>query len=207
MKLIKNVEFGGECFLFEFYDFCLENVIICIGELVIKECSNIEIVDCCFEGNYFFWYVYGFKIDCCYFDVGGCLVLWYFDYLKMIDMIIDVLKMFCEMDEIDIENVMMNDVDEVFWCCNGICIKNFKLYGGIYFFMFSNNIYVDGLESNSKYVFQYVKNVEIYYVKIIMKDVFWEVENVIIYDFEFNGEYFGWYLKNLCLVNCYIIGE
>lgn len=51
----------------------------------------------------------------------------------------------------------MNDADEVFWRCNGIRIKNLKLHGGTYPFMFSNNIYVDGLESNSKYVFQYVK--------------------------------------------------
>ena len=75
----------------------------------------------------------------------------------MTDTIIDAPKMFREMDEIDIENVTMNDADEVFWRCNGIRIKNLKLHGGTYPFMFSNNIYVDGLESNSKYVFQYVK--------------------------------------------------
>lgn len=84
--------------------------------------------------------------------------------------------MFREMDEIDIENVTMNDADEVFWRCNGIRIKNLKLHGGTYPFMFSNNIYVNGLESNSKYVFQYVKNVEIHHAKITTKDAFWEVE-------------------------------
>lgn len=207
MKVILNVEFGGERFLFELYDLCLENVIICVGELVIKECSNIEVVDCWFEGNYFFWYVYGFVIDCCFFDVGGCLVLWYFDNLKMMNICIDVFKMFCEMYDIEIENVEIKDVDEVFWCCKNLDIKNLKLYGGIYLFMFSSNICIDGLESDSKYVFQYVKNVELCNVKIIMKDVFWEVENVIIYDLEFNGEYLGWYLYNFWLVNCYIIGE
>ena len=100
----------------------------------------------------------------------------------MTDTIIDAPKMFREMDEIDIENVTMNDADEVFWRCNGIRIKNLKLHGGTYPFMFSNNIYVDGLESNSKYVFQYVKNVEIHHAKITTKDAFWEVENVTIYD-------------------------
>lgn len=58
------------------------------------------------------------------------------------------------------------------WRCNGIRIKNLKLHSGTYPFMFSNNIYVDGLESNSKYVFQYVKNVEIHHAKITTKDAF-----------------------------------
>ena len=57
--------------------------------------------------------------------------------------------------------------------------------------MFSRDIYVDGLESDSKYVFQYVKNVEIHHAKITTKDAFWEVENVTIYDSELNGEYLG----------------
>lgn len=63
MKLIKNAEFGGERPLFESHDLRLENVIIRTGESAIKECSNIEAVDCRFEGNYPFWHVHGFKID------------------------------------------------------------------------------------------------------------------------------------------------
>ena len=109
MKLIKNAEFGGERPLFESHDLRLENVIIRTGESAIKECSNIEAVDCRFEGNYPFWHVHGFKIDRCYFDVGGRSALWYSDHLKMTDTIIDAPKMFREMDEIDIENVTMND--------------------------------------------------------------------------------------------------
>lgn len=61
MKLIKNAEFGGERPLFESHDLRLENVIIRTGESAIKECSNIEAVDCRFEGNYPFWHVHGFK--------------------------------------------------------------------------------------------------------------------------------------------------
>ena len=49
MKLIKNAEFGGERPLFESHDLRLENVIIRTGESAIKECSNIEAVDCRFE--------------------------------------------------------------------------------------------------------------------------------------------------------------
>lgn len=52
MKVISNAEFGGERPLFESHDLRLENVIIRAGESAIKQCSNIEAVDCRFEGNY-----------------------------------------------------------------------------------------------------------------------------------------------------------
>ena len=203
MEVIRNSEFGGERPLFESHNLRLENVIIRAGESAIKECSNIEAVDCRFEGNYPFWHVHGFKIERCYFDVGGRSALWYSDHLQMKDTVIDAPKMFREMSEIDIENVTMNDADEVFWRCKGIRIKNLKLHEGTYPFMFSNDIYVDGLESDSKYVFQYVKNVEIHNAKITTKDAFWEVENVTIYDSELNGEYLGWHSRNLRLVNSF----
>ena len=125
----------------------------------------------------------------------------------MIDTVIDAPKMFREMSDIDIENVTMNDADEVFWRCKNIRIKNLKLHGGTYPFMFSSDIYVDGLESDSKYVFQYVKNAEIHHAKITTKGAFWEVVNVTIYDSELNGEYLGWHSRNLRLVNCHISGE
>ena len=81
------------------------------------------------------------------------------------------------------------------------------MHNGTYPFMFSNDIYVDGLESDSKYVFQYCRNVEIHNARITTKDAFWEVDNVTIYDSELDGEYIGWHSRNLRLVNCHISGE
>lgn len=52
MKIISNTAFGGERPLFESHDLRMENVVIRAGESAIKECSNIEAVDCRFEGNY-----------------------------------------------------------------------------------------------------------------------------------------------------------
>ena len=63
MKIISNTAFGGERPLFELHDLRMENVVIRAGESAIKECSNIEAVDCRFEGNYPFWHVHGFVID------------------------------------------------------------------------------------------------------------------------------------------------
>lgn len=207
MEVIQNTEFGGERPLFGSKDLRLENVVIRKGESAIKECSNIEAYDCRFEGNYPFWHVHGFKIEKCYFDVGGRSALWYSDNLKMIDTVIDAPKMFREMHNIELENVVMNDADEVFWRCHNIKIKNLKLHEGTYPFMFCSDIYVDGLESDSKYVFQYAKNVEIHNAKITTKDALWESENVTIYDSILNGEYLAWHSKNLRLVNCHISGE
>lgn len=207
MEIIKDKEFGGERPLFESHNLRLENVVIRAGESAIKECSDIEAIDCTFEGNYPFWHVHRFLIDHCYFAVGGRSALWYSDHLKMRDTVIDAPKMFREMHDIDIENVVMNDADEVFWRCRNIRIRNLKLHDGTYPFMFCENIEVDGLESDSKYVFQYVKDVVIRNARITTKDAFWEVENVTIYDSELNGEYLGWHSRNLRLVNCHITGE
>lgn len=207
MKTISNTEFGGERPLFASHDLHIDNVTIREGESAIKECSNIIATNCRFEGNYPFWHVHGFTIDRCYFDVGGRSALWYSDHLKMTNTKIDAPKMFREMNDIDIENVEMTDADEVFWRCKRINAKNLKLQGGTYPFMFSEDITIDGLESESKYVFQYVKNVELRNARITTKDAFWEVENVTVYDSELNGEYLGWHSRNLRLVNCHITGE
>ncbi|MBO8464565.1 MAG: DUF3737 family protein [Bacteroidetes bacterium] len=207
MELIKDRQFGGERPLFGSHDLHIDNVTILAGESAIKECRNIMATNCRFEGNYPFWHVHGFTIDHCYFATGGRSALWYCDHLVMRDTVIDAPKMFREMDVLDIENVVMNDADEVFWKCNNIRVRNLKLKGGTYPFMLSNNIFVDGLESESKYVFQYVKNAEIHNAKITTKDAFWEVENVTIYDSRLDGEYLGWHSRNLRLVNCHISGE
>ena len=207
MKLIKDAEFGGERPLFGSRDTRLEGVTILAGESAIKECSNIVAVGCRFEGNYPFWHVHGFTIEDCYFAVGGRSALWYCDHLAMRRTVIDAPKMFREMNDLEVEDVVMNDADEVFWRCERIRARNLKLHGGTYPFMFSRDIVVDGLESDSKYVFQYVKNAEVRNARITTKDAFWEVENVTIYDSELNGEYLGWHSRNLRLVNCHISGE
>jgi hypothetical protein len=207
MKVIKNQEFGGERPLFGSKDLRLEDVIIRAGESAIKECSNIEAVRCRFEGNYPFWHVHGFTIEDCYFDVGGRSALWYSDHLKMLNTVIDAPKMFRKMTDLYLEKVRINDADEVFWRCCGIEAKALELHGGTYPFMFSRDIRIAGLESDSKYVFQYARNVELRNARITTKDAFWEVDDVTVYDSELNGEYLGWHSRNLTLINCHITGE
>ena len=185
----------------------MEQVTIGDGESAVKECSDIEAFDCHFWGKYPFWHVHGFKISRCQFDAGARSALWYSDHLEMSDTQIDAPKMFREMHDIRLENVIINDADETFWRCRNIEARNLTLHEGTYPFMFCDNIKIDGLKSDSKYVFQYCNNVELHHANIVTKDSFWECENVTIYDSVLDGEYLAWHSKNVRLVNCHLAGE
>lgn len=207
MEIIKNKSFGGERPLFGSHDLRLEHVTITDGESGIKQCRNIEADHCRFVGKYPFWHVYGSKITNCYFSPGSRSAIWYSDDMEMSDTLIDAPKLFREMRNLTLRNVVINDADETFWNIDGLTIDNVTLHDGTYPFMGSRNIKINGLVSDSKYVFQYVKNAEIHNAKIITKDAFWEVDNVTIYDSELDGEYLGWHSRNLKLVRCHISGE
>ena len=207
MKLIRDQHFEGERPLFECHNLRLEHVTIGDGESAIKECSDIEADDCHFWGKYPFWHVHGFKINNCQFDAGARSALWYSDNMVMTDTHIDAPKMFREMHDLKMENVVINDADETFWHCYNIEASNLELHDGTYPFMFSENIRIDGLKSDSKYVFQYCKNVELHHAHIVTKDSFWECQNITIYDSVLDGEYLAWHSKNVRLVNCHLAGE
>ena len=112
MEIIKNRHFEGERPLFESHNLRLEQVTIGDGESAIKECSNIEAEDCRFWGKYPFWHVHGFRINRCQFDVGARSALWYSDNMDMRNTRIDGPKMFREMHDLYLENVVINDADE-----------------------------------------------------------------------------------------------
>jgi len=207
MHLIKDQSFGGERPLFAQHDLRLENVTITEGESGIKCCRNIEADHCRFIGKYPWWHVDGSLITNCFFEVGSRSAIWYSNDMVMRDSIIDAPKFFREMRGLMLENVQLNDADETFWRVTDLKVRNVKLHEGTYPFMFCENVDVDGLESDSKYVFQYVRNAVIRNAKIVTKDAFWETENVTIYDSVLDGEYLGWHSKNLRLVRCHIAGE
>lgn len=207
MELIKNKEFGGERPLFATHDLRLENITIVDGESGIKQCQNMECYDSKFYGKYPWWHVDGAKIENCYFAPGSRSAIWYTNDLVMKHCTIDGPKFFREMKTVELEDVTINDADETFWKVKGLRLKNVTLHEGTYPFMFSEDIYVDGLESDAKYVFQYCKNVEIHNAKIVTKDSFWECENITIYDSLLDGEYLAWHSKNVRLVNCHLAGE
>nr|WP_172793019.1 DUF3737 family protein [Hoylesella enoeca] len=207
MKSIKNEKFGGERPLFQIHNTRLENIEITDGESGIKCCSDLEADGCKFYGKYPWWHVDRSVITNCYFAAGSRSAIWYSNDMRMENCVIDGPKFFREMKNPNLKDVTINDADETFWKIDGLTVNNVTLHDGTYPFMFCTNVKVDGLVSDSKYVFQYVKDAEIRNAKITTKDALWETENVTVYDSELNGEFLGWHSKNLRLVNCHITGE
>lgn len=207
MQLIKDKKFGGERPLFQTHDARLENIEITDGESGIKCCTNLEADHCRFFGKYPWWHVDGSVITNCYFAVGSRSAIWYSNDMVMRHCVIDGPKFFREMHNLSLEDVTINDADETFWRVDGLKIRNVTLHEGTYPFMFCSHIDVDGLQSDSKYVFQYVKDAIVRNAVITTKDSFWETENVTVIDSELNGEYLGWHSRNLHLIRCHISGE
>ena len=207
MNEIKDKTFGGERPLFETHNTKLINVTITDGESAVKHCSDMVAEGCHFYGKYPWWHVDRSLIINTYFAPESRSAIWYSNDLCMKDSIIDGPKFFREMENLSLENVTINDADETFWRVKNLKVKNVVLHGGTYPFMFSENIEVDGLESDAKYVFQYCKNVEVRNARIVTKDSFWECENITIRDSVLDGEYLAWHSKNVRLINCHLAGE
>ena len=207
MEIIKDKKYGGERPLFGARQVRLENIEITDGESGIKCCEDLECDNSRFYGKYPWWHVDRSLITNCYFAEGSRSAIWYSNDMVMKDSVIDGPKFFREMKNLSLERVKINDANETFWRVDGLKLKGVELHEGTYPFMFSKNIYVDGLVSDAKYVFQYCKNVEVHHAKITTKDSFWECDNVAVYDSELNGEYLAWHSKNVKLVRCHIGGE
>jgi len=206
MELIKNTEFGGERPLFASHDIKLENITVHAGESALKECANVEVDHCRFEGKYPFWHVDGFVIRNSVFTSGARAALWYSRNLVMEDTLVEAPKMFREMDGVKLVNVQIPDAQETLWHCRNVDLENVEVKNADYLFMHCDNIKINNYRQNGNYSFQYCRDVEIRNAVINSKDAFWNTVNVTVYDSEINGEYLGWHSKNLRLVNCRLSG-
>lgn len=207
MITIKDKEYGGERPLYALHDARLENVTIHVGESSIKEGSNIEAVNCRFEGKYVFWEVDGFTVENCYFAESARSSLWYSRNCRMIGCKVDAPKLFRRMKGIYVENTDFPNGEQYLWDCSDIELRDVSLANCDYAFMHCENVRIENYRQDGNYSFQYAKNVEIRNAVINSKDAFWEAENVTVYDSEINGEYLGWYGKNLRFVRCHLTGE
>ena len=206
METIKDAEFGGERPLFASHDLRLENVVIHKGESALKECSNIEAIDCVFEGKYPFWHVDKFYIEKCLFKEGARAALWYSRDLVMKDTMVEAPKMFREMINLELTNIRIPNALETLWHCHNVKIRRMDIEKADYLFMHSSDIDINHYRQQGNYSFQYCKNVVISNADINSKDAFWGTENVTVRDSKIIGEYLGWHSKNLKLVNCHIGG-
>ena len=206
MKIIKDQEFGGERPLYHVSDLRLENVVIHTGESSLKECRNIEAINCRFEGKYPFWETDNFKIKDCVFTEGGRAAIWYSRDMLMENTLVEAPKMFREMDRMEVRNSTFPNALETLWMCRNVTLRKVELDKADYLFIHSSDIDIDGYIHHGNYSFQYCKNVVIRNATIYSKDAFWNTENVTVYDSYITGEYLAWYSKNLRLVNCRIGG-
>lgn len=207
METIKNQYFEGERPLYCRRDgLRLEGVKIGPGESSLKECANIEAVNCEFAGKYPFWECDGFTIRNCVFREGARAALWYTRGCRMYDTLVEAPKMFRRISDVYLENVKMPMAQETFWDCSDIRLRNVETSDANYIFMHSENIDIDGYTLYGNYSFQYVKNAIIRNANLQTKDAFWESENITVYDSVINGEFLAWYSKNLRLVRCRIGG-
>ena len=208
METISNQYFEGERPLYCRRDgLRLEGVKIGPGESSLKECANIEAVNCEFAGKYPFWECEGFTIRNCVFREGARAALWYTRGCKMYDTLVEAPKMFRRITGAYLENVKMPMAQETFWDCKDIKLRNVETADANYIFMHCENVDIDTYELHGNYSFQYVKNAVIRNANLQTKDAFWESENVTVYDSVINGEFLGWYAKNLRLVRCHIGGS
>lgn len=206
MELISNQEFGGERPLFASHDLKLENVTIHAGESALKNCSNIEAIQCRFEGKYPFWHVNGFVVKDCVFTEGARAALWYSSNLEMSDTLVEAPKMFREMKHLKLKNVRIPDAQETLWHCEDVELEHVDVANADYLFMHSADILIKEYKQQGNYSFQYCRNVEIHNAHIDSKDAFWGTQDVTVYDSELTGEYLGWHSHNLRLVRCRISG-
>ena len=203
---IENQTYGGERPLFASHGLQLENVVIEPGESALKECSDIEAVNCEFKGKYPFWHTDGFTVRNCTFREGARAALWYSRNLVMTDTLVEAPKMFREMENLQLERVAIPNAQETLWHCKGVTLKEVEVSNADYLFMHSADIRIENYRQHGNYSFQYCRNVEIRNAEIFSKDAFWNTEDVTVYDSTIDGEYLGWHSKRLRLVNCHIGG-
>ena len=189
MDIIKDQYFEGERPMYARHGLRIENVTIGPGESSLKEGSDLEAENCEFQGKYPFWECKNVTIKNCIFREGGRAAIWYSKDLKMSDTLVEAPKMFRRISDLKLENVKFPNALETFWDCKDIEAKNIEADKGDYIFMHGSDIKIDGFRLQGNYSFQYAKDVV-----------------VTVYDSRINGEYLGWYSKNLHLVNCKIGG-
>ena len=206
MEKISYATYGGERPLFGTRDLSLDHVRILPGESALKETSNIEAVNCEFNGKYPFWHTHGFTVRDCLFREGARAALWYSDRLDMQDTLILAPKMFREMTDLKLRRVRIPHAGETMWGCHGIDLEEVEAAEADYIFMGCTEVKAKKIRIDGNYSFQKSRNVEISDSVLNSKDAFWESENVTVRDSVLNGEYLGWHSKSLTLINCKISG-
>lgn len=173
------------------------------GESCLKHGSNLEIQQSKFQYKYPLWNTKNVSVNASHFYELGKSGLWYVENFELKNSIVEAPKEFRRSTNIKIENVEFTNAAETLWNCSRVCIKNVKAKGD-YFAMNTTDFEAEGFNLEGNYFIDGGKNIVLKNCRLISKDAFWNCENVTVYDSYINGEYLGWYSRNLKFVNCII---
>lgn len=207
MEVIKNKTFCKERELYNLNNITIDSCTFAgdeDGESPLKECSNLEVVNCSFSLRYGLWHNTNLFLKDCKFDELARTPLWYGKELMISHCEIGGTKALRESNKISIDNCNIIS-DEFCWKCKNIELKN-SIIESSYGFFESKNIVISEMIFKGKYSFQYTNDIQISDSKFDTKDAFWHAKNIRIKNCEINGEYIGWYSKNLVFENCKISG-
>lgn len=174
------------------------------GESALKECSNIEEIDCFHDLRYPFWHDKNLKIEDCELTANCRAALWYCDEVEIKGSALNGIKALRECSNIKISK-STSISPEFGWRCKNIHIDGFSLKSEYPFFE-CQNIEAIHLSLEGKYSIQYVERARFTHSNFKTKDAFWHSKNVTVEDSLIEGEYLGWYSENLTLIRCEIVG-
>lgn len=207
MKKITEGQFDEERAFYNEKDLVLEHVHIdgpADGESALKECVNLQTLNCFFNLRYPFWHCENVEITKCSMTELCRAALWYTSDVKIASSKLLGIKALRECKNIFIKDSLVKS-PEFGWRCDEFEMSNVTIESE-YLLFETKNIKAKDLSMKGKYSFQYIENALFDHCSFDTKDAFWHSKNVLVRNSYVKGEYLGWYAENLTFVNCIIEG-
>lgn len=174
------------------------------GESALKECRNIEAVDCYYDLRYPFWHDTHVKIS------GGEMTslcraaLWYSEDVEITGTKMFGIKALRECSDIRISGCEIVS-PEFGWFNSDVVMQDCSAESE-YFMLRSRRLSFRDVKFKGKYSFQYITDSVLENCEFDTKDAFWHAKNVTVKNCLVKGEYLAWYCENVTFENCTIIG-
>lgn len=207
MQEIKNQQFPYERDLYNIKD---TKIINCRfegnleGESALKECHNIELINCLMDLRYPLWHDTNVLLKDVTQTINCRAALWYSNNIIIETSKLNGIKAIRECEKIKINNSIINS-NEFGWKSNDFDIIDTSIESEYIFFL-ANNINAKKTKFSGKYGFQYITNSNFENCTFMTKDAFWHGKDITVKDSYVEGEYLGWYSENLTFINCTIKG-
>lgn len=175
---LKQQDFVGERALYRSRNLVIRDSVFRDGESPLKECGDIEVVDCEFQWKYPLWYCENVRVKDSVWQEMARSGVWYTNNISVEDSLISAPKNFRRCRGVEIRNVCMPKAEETLWSCQDVRLEKIDAQGD-YFGMNSSDVEVDGLKLYGNYAFDGGRNITVRNSKLLSKDCFWNCENGI----------------------------